>query len=216
MQKLLCPSMMCADFGNLREEILILEEAGADMLHVDIMDGSFVPNFAMGRQDLEYIKSVAKIPVDAHLMIENPDRHVETFAKLGTDIIYIHPETDRHSPRTLKKIADLGSKPGICINPGTAAETVAPLLSLAEYVLVMTVNPGFAGQQFLPFVTEKIELLVRWKQRYGYRILIDGACSPEKIKTLSEAGVDGFILGTAALFGKPVPYSEIIAGLRTL
>jgi ribulose-phosphate 3-epimerase len=216
MGKILCASMMCANYGNLDKEIRDLENSGLDVFHIDVMDGQFVPNFGMGLQDIEYIAKTAKKPVDVHLMIENPGEYVQKFAELGIDIIYIHPEADRHSPRTLQKIADSGAKAGIAINPGTSVELIEPLLNLVEYVLVMTVNPGFSGQKYIQFVDEKIDKLIILKDRYGYKLLIDGACSPERIRVLSSKGVDGFILGTSALFGKGKPYSELVPQLRSL
>lgn len=212
MDKLLCPSMMCADFGNLSQEIELLEKAGADIFHIDIMDGKFVPNFGMGLQDLEFICKRAEIPTDVHLMIENPGEYVERFADMGVQIIYIHPEADVHSARTLQKIRDKGVKAGIAVNPGTVVETIMPLLSLADYVMVMSVNPGFAGQKYLDFVDEKIERLKQLQGRYSFRIMVDGACSPERIKALK--GVDGFVLGTSALFGKGRDYGELLSELR--
>jgi ribulose-phosphate 3-epimerase len=136
------------------------------------------------------------------------------FADLGAKIIYIHPESDNNAVRTLQTISEAGASPAIAINPGTSVETVRPLLGLAEYILVMTVNPGFAGQKYLSFVDEKIDLLLNLKSKYGYRIMIDGACSPQKIRELNKKGADGFVLGTAALFGKDRPYYEIIRELR--
>lgn len=214
MKKLLCPSMMCADFGHLKEEVLLLEEAGADIFHLDMMDGRFVPNFGMGLQDVAYINRAAKIPTDVHLMIQNTGDYVGLFAKLGADIIYIHPEADCHAPRTLQQIRDLGAKSGLAINPGTPAEAVEGYLSLVDYLLVMTVNPGFAGQKYLPFVDKKLDCLLTLKEEYGFKLIIDGACSPERIRTLGAKGADGFVLGTSALFGKGRPYRELMKELR--
>ena len=217
MEKLLCPSMMCADFSSLKDEIENLEKGGIDIFHLDVMDGSFVPNFGMGLQDIEYICKTATKPCDVHLMIENPSKYIDKFAKLGVNIIYIHPETDSHACRTLQMIRDVGVKSGIAVNPGTSFETVKELLHLCDYVMLMSVNPGFAGQKYLDFVSEKFKKFVDESENYGgYDVMIDGACSPEKIEKLSKIGVKGFILGTSALFGKGRSYKEIIDELRGL
>lgn len=216
MDKLLCPSMMCADFSCLEREMLLLEEAGSDIFHIDVMDGRFVPNFGMGLQDIEYLCGHAKIPCDVHLMIEQPIQYVDKFADLGASIIYVHPESECHSARTLQKIHDRGVKAGIALNPGTNVEFVEPLLYLADYVLVMSVNPGFAGQKYIDFVDEKLERLLDRREKYGYEVMLDGACSPERISVLSKKGVKGFVLGTSALFGKGRSYGEIMQELRVL
>lgn len=211
-----CPSMMCADFGNLSKDIRELEYAGADIFHLDLMDGAFVPNYGMGLQDIQYIASQASIPCDIHMMSKNPGEYVEKFAKMGCSIIYIHPETDPNAARTLQKIIDSGAKAGIAINPGTSIYAIEPLLSIVKYVLVMTVNPGFAGQKYLSFVDEKVDRLLEHQKHYRYHIMIDGACSPEVISRLSAKGVEGFILGTSALFDQGRSFGEIMPELRAL
>lgn len=214
--KMLCPSMMCANYGNLGAEVDALEAAGADVFHLDVMDGRFVPNFGMGLQDIEYICKNAHIKKDLHLMIENPGAYVDRFADLGIDIMYIHPEVDVHSMRTIQKIKDRGVKAGIAMNPGTAVDTVRPLLPMVDYVLVMSVNPGFAGQTYIDCVDEKIDMLIELKDNYNYDIVLDGACAPQRIESLSAKGVKGFVLGTSALFGKEASYGEIMKSLRDL
>ena len=216
MKKLLCPSMMCANFGNLEKEIEELEKSGIDIFHLDVMDGSYVPNFGMGLQDIEFICKHATKQVDVHLMVVDPSKYVEKFSKIGCDIIYIHPETDKHASRTLQMIRDTGAKSGIAINPGTSFEAIKDLLSLCDYVMVMSVNPGFAGQKYLDFVDYKFEKLCRLKEQYHYKVMIDGACSPEVIAKLSKIGVDGFVLGTSALFGKDKSYQQLCQEIRSL
>ncbi|GEN49227.1 ribulose-phosphate 3-epimerase [Ligilactobacillus pobuzihii] len=213
---ILSPSMMCADFSNLDAEVSMLEHAGVDMFHMDIMDGEFVPNFGMGLQDYEFIAKKAKRPVDVHMMVNNPGRYIELFANLGASLIYIHPEADRHPAKTIDQIHQLNKKAGIAIDPDTSVETVKELLPLVDAVLIMTVNPGFAGQKFLDFVFPKIKQVAQLKDHRAFLLGVDGAISPEKIEELSLLGVDNFVLGTSALFGKQSSYEKIIKSLREL
>lgn len=210
------PSMMCADFANLAAEVTALEEAKVSGFHIDFMDGVFVPNFGMGLQDFETIRNLTTLPVDVHLMIKNPTEYIEKFANLGADIIYFHPEIDIHPARTIDKIKQFGKKAGIAINPGTSIETIKELLAIIDNVMVMTVNPGFAGQKYLEYTTDKIKQINRYKEKndYQYQIFVDGAISPNKITELSALGVEGFILGTSALFGKEESYTNLIKKLK--
>ncbi len=211
---LLCPSMMCADFGNLRHEVEALDVAGADIFHCDIMDGTFVPNITMGAMDVRAVRSATEKPVDVHLMIENPAAKVDLFLDAGADIVYIHPESERYVVKTLAHIKDRGAAPGLVINPDTSIETVEEMLNLVDYVMVMTVNPGFAGQKFIDFTKKKIARLAALKDEYGFELMIDGACSPQVVRELSAVGADGFVLGTSALFGKEIGYAECLENLR--
>ena len=211
----LYPSMMCADHGHLARETRELDRAGADSFHIDVMDGSFVPNFAMGLEDVRAVRAATRKPLDVHLMVENPASKVQLFAEAGADVIYLHPEAERYVVKTLAAIRAAGCKAGIAVNPDTSFATVEEMLNLCDYVMVMTVNPGFAGQKFIEFTIPKIERLAACKERYGFQIVIDGACSPERIQQLSALGADAFVLGTSALFGKG-DYAESFKRLRAL
>ncbi len=211
---LLCPSLMCADYGNLRATVEDLDAAGIDIFHCDVMDGSFVPNFAMGLEDIKAVRAATNKLVDVHLMVENPASKVELFASAGADIIYIHPESERYVVKTLAAIKSLDKSAGIAVNPDTSISEIEEMLNLCDYVMVMTVNPGFAGQSFIEFTNDKVRRLAALKERFGFKLMIDGACSPERVRDLSAIGADGFILGTSALFGKDAGYEECLRRLR--
>ena len=214
MRRLLCPSMMCANYGHLAAEVRALDDAGVDIFHCDIMDGSFVPNFTMGVMDVQTIRRYTDKPVDCHLMIENPGNKVDWFIRAGADIIYIHPESERYVVKTLAHIKEMGAAAGIAVNPDTSVASISEILNLCDYVMVMTVNPGFAGQGFIDFTRRKVRQLAGLKEQYGYKLMIDGHCSPDVIGDLSAVGADGFILGTSALFRKGKSYTELIRSLR--
>lgn len=215
---LLTASMMCADFGNLEREVRDLEAAGIDSFHIDIMDGRYVNNFAMSLYDMECIARLTKKPLDVHLMIEHPRNSIDIFLNelRPGDTVYIHPEAEYHPSATIQKIIDAGMHPGIAINPGTSVETIKELLRIVDSVLVMAVNPGNASQMFLPFVGEKIEQLIKLRDKMGFKLFWDGACGADKIKKYAPHGVDGFVLGTTVLFEQKRTYKETIEAIRKL
>lgn len=214
----LTASMMCADFGHLEQEVKALEQAGIDSFHIDIMDGRYVPNFAMSLNDMRYIRSATDKPLDVHLMIEHPRTHIELFLKnlKKGDTVYIHPEAEYHPSTTLQTIINYGLIPGIAINPGTSVETVIEMLRIVDKVLVMSVNPGNAGQMYLPYVGKKIERLLSLREEMGFELIWDGACSADKILEFAPKGMDGFVLGTTLLFGKGREYKDILTDIRAL
>ena len=182
------------------------------------MDGRFVPNFAMSLNDMRYIARTTKKPLDVHLMIEHPNNRIELFLEnlRKGDTVYIHPEAEYHPSTTLQKIINAGMIPGIAINPGTSVETVMEMLQIVDKVLVMSVNPGNAGQMYLPYVGKKMKRLLDMKEEMKIKIYWDGACSADKIIQYAPMGVEGFVLGTTLLFGKKKPYGEILHDIREL
>lgn len=216
MEMKLTASMMCADYGNLEREVRELEQGGIDSFHIDIMDGRFVPNYAMSLNDLRYIAQAADRPLDVHLMVEHPNNTIELFIRAlrEGDTIYIHPEAEYHPSTTLQKVIDAGMIPGIAINPGTSVETVMEMLRIVKRVLVMTVNPGNAGQMFIPYVGQKITRLLQLKDEMNFELYWDGACAADKIQKYAPMGLDGFVLGTTLLFGKEKSYRETIRNIR--
>ncbi len=218
MQFELMASMMCADYGNLEKEVKSLEEGGIDSFHIDIMDGRYVPNFAMSLNDMKYIAGVTGKPLDVHLMIEHPNNRIDLFLQhlRKGDTLYIHPEAEYHPSTTLQSIINAGMIPGIAINPGTSVETVMEMLRIVKKVLVMSVNPGNAGQMYLPYVGKKITKLLAIKEDMDFEIYWDGACSADKLLEYAPRGVAGFVLGTTLLFGKEQSYGETLRNIREL
>lgn len=214
----LTASMMCANYGNLEKEVRDLEAGGIDSFHIDIMDGRYVPNFAMSLNDMRYIAGATKTPLDVHLMVEHPNSRINLFLEnlRPGDTVYIHPEAEYHPSTTLQAVIDAGMIPGIAINPGTSMESVLEMLRIVKKVLVMSVNPGNAGQMYLPYVGKKITKLLSIKEDMGFEVYWDGACSADKILEYAPKGVRGFVLGTTLLFGKGRPYGEILENIRRL
>ena len=218
MQFELMASMMCANYGNLEKEVRELDEGGIDSFHIDIMDGRYVANFAMSLNDMRYIASATSKPLDVHLMIEHPNNRIGLFLQnlRPGDTVYIHPEAEYHPSTTLQAIINAGMVPGIAINPGTSVETVFEMLRIVDKVLVMSVNPGNAGQMFLPYVGKKITKLLALKEDMEFELYWDGACSADKIQEYAPKGVQGFVLGTTLLFGKERSYGETLQNIREL
>ena len=214
----LMASMMCADYRNLEKEVHALDEGGIDSFHIDIMDGRYVPNYAMSLNDLRCIRSLTKRPLDVHLMVEHPNNTIDLFIENLNpgDTIYIHPEAEYHPSTTLQKIINAKMIPGIAINPGTSVETVYEMLRIVDKVLVMSVNPGNAGQMYLPYVAKKYERLLQYKRDMDFDVYWDGACSADKIREFAPLGVRGFVLGTTLLFGQDRPYGETLRAIHEL
>lgn len=214
MKRILSPSLMCADFQNLAGDVQRLDAAGADRFHIDIMDGVFVSNYAMGLHDVEAVRANTQKPIDCHLMVTNPLLAVEVFAQAGATIMHAHVESTPQIGRVLQNMVSHHVSPGVALNPGTPITDLEPLMDIVENILVMTVNPGFAGQKYLDWVDRKIESIVRLRGERPTTISVDGAISPERINRLSGLGVDGFILGTSALFKQGGDYSTLLDSLR--
>ena len=209
-----CASMMCADFAYLKHEVQMLDAAGVDVFHIDIMDGRFVDNFGVGYQDMKVIRAFTDKPMEAHLMVKNPWNYLDVLKRVGVDIVYIHPEADVDPAPTLEKIRKMGFTPGIAINPGTSLNTVDCLFYWVDRVLALCVNPGHAGRQYVPYAGKKVRRLIELGKEYDFDVIWDGACTMEKIEKYTPLGVKGFVLGTSVLFGKQQSYSEIMSTLR--
>ena len=192
-------SILAADFTRLGEEIATAERGGGTVVHVDVMDGHFVPNITFGPPVVAAVRKVTKLPLDCHLMIEDPDRYIADFAKAGADWLLVHQEVCRHLHRTLTSIREHGMQPAVVINPATPVETLEEVLGLVHHVLVMTVNPGFGGQSFIPRCVEKVRHLaaLRAEQGLNFRIEVDGGVANETVAEVVAAGADLLVAGSA-------------------
>ncbi|MBS0949958.1 ribulose-phosphate 3-epimerase [Weissella minor] len=204
------PSVLAADYMNLQRDVELAEQAGADLFHVDIMDGMFVPSIAYGPGWVKGLNEITDVPLDVHLMVEQPERFVEEFADAGADIIGVQYEATQHIHRALQMIKNKGVKAEVVINPGTAVELIEPVLDMVDQVLIMTVNPGFGGQKFLPSTLKKIEQLaaIKREQGYDFDIEIDGGANDETTKLAFEAGATVAVAGSY-VFDKVDPAAKI-------
>jgi len=202
----LAPSILSADFARLGEQVRAVVEGGATVIHVDVMDGHFVPNITIGPPVVKSLRKVTDLPLDCHLMIENPDQYIPDFADAGANWISVHQETCVHLNRVLHHIRDHGAKAGVVINPATPVETLVEVLDIVDYVLVMSVNPGFGGQKFIPSVLHKVRKLaeLRAQRRLDYRIELDGGVGLDTIADVVRAGAEILVAGNA-VFGKGDP-----------
>ena len=202
----LAPSILSADFGHLAEQVQAAAKGGGTVIHVDVMDGHFVPNITIGPPVVRSLRKATDLPLDCHLMIENPDEYIPAFAEAGADWISVHQEACRHLNRTLQLIRSHGAQAGVVINPATPEQTLSEVLDIVDYVLVMSVNPGFGGQKFIPSVVHKIRRLAEWRaqRRLGYRIEVDGGIDLDTVGDVVRAGAEILVAGNA-VFGKGDP-----------
>ncbi|MED5262049.1 MAG: ribulose-phosphate 3-epimerase [Myxococcota bacterium] len=210
----IAPSILASDFSRLGEEVRAVEEAGADWIHVDVMDGHFVPNLTLGPPIVEAVKRSTTLPLDVHLMIESPELSIADYANAGADTIGVHVETCPHLHRTLAQIREAGARACAVVNPSTPAQALEPVLGDLDQLLVMTVNPGFGGQKFIPEMMEKVRRLRSWldERQLAVDLEIDGGVGPETIAVAAEAGANVFVAGTA-IFGEK-DYADAIENLR--
>lgn len=213
---LISPSILSADFAALGEEVRLIDKAGADMIHVDVMDGHFVPNLTIGPGVVKSLRAHSDKPFDVHLMIAPADPYIQAFADAGADYLTVHPEAGPHLHRTLQTIQSAGCKAGVALNPATPLETVLPVMDMIDLILVMSVNPGFGGQAFLPSQLPRIQSLRQMTTEFGREVIIevDGGVTPEKAHKITQAGANALVAGTAVFKGGPNCYADNISSLK--
>ncbi|MGC9159662.1 MAG: ribulose-phosphate 3-epimerase [Terracidiphilus sp.] len=206
----LLPSILSADFAHLADAVAAVERGGAAAIHVDVMDGHFVPNLTIGPPVVSSLRKATRLPLDCHLMIENPDEFIPAFAEAGADWVSVHQEVCRHLHRSLDLIARHGMKPGVVLNPATPVDLLVEILPMVHHVLVMSVDPGFGGQKFIEFSLGKITRLARLRQDQGlaFRIEVDGGVAPETVTRIVQAGADLLVAGQA-IFGAGRPEQDV-------
>ncbi len=195
----IAPSILASDFARLGEEVRAVEEGGADVIHVDVMDGHFVPNISIGIPVVECLRKATRLPLDVHLMIDTPEEYIDEFVRAGANRVLVHEESTAHLDRALTMIREAGAEAGAVINPATPVAMLADVLDKIDTVLVMSVNPGFGGQKFIPHAFEKIRQLDQWRSRYNaaFRIEVDGGVDMENAAELAHAGANTFVAGTS-------------------